>query len=125
LDTNLVRKDKDSRGRPIMQRAHVHEVGHLLGLEHVDVGKAHCPAGGNTNASACYGVADIDKNDVMGEGMQIRPRDAMPWRRAIQTLTGKGIVNSAADWQPKFVQHYPRTLAEAARGLSITVRPRR
>jgi len=46
LDTHLVRKDTDSRGRPIMQRAHVHEVGHLLGLDHVDVGKAHCPAAG-------------------------------------------------------------------------------
>ena len=43
LDSNLVQKGTDSKGNAIMQRAHVHEIGHLLGLPHVDVGKAHCP----------------------------------------------------------------------------------
>jgi len=83
LDTRSVQKSTTSTGKPIMQRAHVHEIGHLLGLGHVDIGKPHCPPGGNTNISACYGVADVDKQSVMGDGMQLRVEHANPWRRAI------------------------------------------
>lgn len=83
LDTRSVPKGIDSNGKPIMQRAHVHEIGHLLGMGHVDEGKAHCPVTGNTNANACYGISDIDKNSVMGSGMQLRPEHAKPWMTAI------------------------------------------
>src|SRR5262245_55333668 len=64
-DTNSVQKNTTSTGKKVMQRAHVHEVGHLLGLDHVDVGKAHCPASGDTNAGPCYGVNDADMVSVM------------------------------------------------------------
>ncbi len=121
-DTKSVSKGTDSAGKKIMQRAHVHEVGHLLGLAHVDVGKAHCPTTGNTNASACYGVADADKNSVMGSGMQLRGKHANPWRSAVADLTGKGFGAIGADWVPKTVRHYPRTLAEAAANAAITRR---
>jgi hypothetical protein len=122
-DTNLVRKGIDSKGKPIMQRAHVHEIGHLLGLSHVDVGKPNCPPS-NTNAAACYGVTDVDKYSVMGEGMQIRIDGAMPWRREMQRLSGKGVLTSN-DWAAKLVRHYPRTPGEVFANSAITVRPRR
>lgn len=125
LDTNSVQKGTNSKGKPIMQRAHVHEVGHLLGLGHVDIGKPHCPAAGNTNISQCYGIADADKNSVMGQGMQLRPKHANPWRRALKQMTGKGNIGSMTDWSPKTIRHYPRTAAEIAVKKHITVRPKR
>jgi hypothetical protein len=83
-DTDSVQKGTDSKKKPIMQRAHVHEVGHLLGLGHVDIGKPHCPVTSNTNEAQCYGIADHDKNSVMGQGMQARPEHAQPWQQAIR-----------------------------------------
>ncbi|WLQ15795.1 hypothetical protein O5O45_07700 [Hahella aquimaris] len=125
LDTNSVQKGTDSKGNPIMQRAHVHEIGHLLGLGHVDIGKKHCPSSGNTNLGPCYGVADTDKYSVMGQGMELRDRHANPWRRAIIDFTKKGNMTNAADWAPKRKRHYPRTLPEAASNAHITVKPKR
>jgi|SRR5690554_3398447 len=112
LDTNLVQKGTDSKGQPILQQAHVHEVGHLLGLPHVDVGKSHCPST-NTNASACYGVLNKDKHSVMGQGMQLRNSNADPWRKALIELTQKGNINTLNDWAPKQLRHYPRASSEA------------
>lgn len=123
LDTNAVQKATDSAGHPIMQRAHVHEIGHLLGLAHIDVGKAHCPVTGNTNASACYGVADADMQTVMGDGMTMRPAFATPWRRAVVQLTSMGHVATTTDWQAKMRRQFPRTPAEALLKQEITVRP--
>ncbi len=125
LDTNSVQKGTDGAGKAIMQRAHVHEVGHLMGLGHVDIGKAHCPPGGDTNASACYGVADVDKLSVMGQGMELRSDHAMPWRKGIIQLLGVGHAASKTDWEAKRLQHYPRTSAEVLSHAAITVRPKR
>ena len=83
-DTNSVQKSTTSTGKKVLQRAHVHEVGHLLGLNHVDVGKPHCPASGNTNWPSCYGTADNDMPSVMGSGMQLRIEHAYPWRELLR-----------------------------------------
>ena len=123
LDTNSVQKGTDSAGKPIVQRAHVHEIGHLLGLGHVDIGKPHCLATGDTNAASCYGVADADKQSVMGQGMQLRTSHADPWRKAVISLSSKGSLATAADWAAKTVRHYPRLPAEVAANLAITTRP--
>jgi len=141
LDTNSVQKGTDSAGNAIMQRAHVHEVGHLLGLGHVDIGKAHCPATSNTNASACYGIADQDKNSVMGQGMQLRLEHAAPWITAMQafvkaepkstvyTLPPPTLLQTPGralmllfPWVPKLKRHYPRTPAEVEAGTLVTAR---
>ena len=124
-DTHPVKKKTDSKGNPIMQRAHVHEIGHLLGLGHVDEGKSHCPTTGDTNATACYGVADEDKNDVMGGGMTRRSWQADPWRRAAVRLTGAGTAGSADDWKPVMKRHYPRTMDDVHANKQITSRPYR
>lgn len=141
-DTNRVRKATTSTGRRVMQRAHVHEVGHLLGLNHVDVGTPHCPASGNTNAAACYGIADNDMVSVMGSGMQLRPENAYPWRESLRYFAldalNRAIANPVsvialtapiaslmAVWPAKMQRHYPRTEAEVTAGTAITARPAR
>jgi hypothetical protein len=125
LDTKLVKKGENGKKKPIMQRAHVHEVGHLLGLGHVDIGKPHCPPGGNTNAAKCYGVADVDKYSVMGQGMQLRLEHAMPWRKAIIAISTDGNALTATDWEAKMQRIYPRIPAEVASNAMLTRRPLR
>ncbi len=147
--------DKDSGGSPIMQRAHVHEIGHLIGLGHSHEGGVQCPTTGDTNAAACYGTNDAEKQSVMGMGMQLRSHHAYPWRMVMSDISGKGTVrkpsanrSSAAwsnfvaqvtgnnpnhtvaskaskDWEPKMKRHYPRTAAEVLANAAITTRPQR
>ena len=83
-DTNSVTKGYDSDGKAIVQKAHVHEIGHLLGLDHVSVGSTNCPVGSNTNKTICYGVTDFEKNSVMGVGMKVRKPNAKPWIDAMK-----------------------------------------
>jgi len=124
-DTQWAQKRTDSKGKPVMQKAHVHEVGHLLGLGHVDEGKPHCPKNGDTNAAACYGVTDFDMHSVMGAGMGLRKEFAEPWRRAAVLLTGKGSTASANDWKAELKRHYPRTPEEVAANKLVDARPAR
>lgn len=136
-DTLSVQKATDSAGKPIMQRAHVHEIGHVIGLPHVDVGKVHCPTTGNTNAASCYGVNDHDKNSVMGSGMRLDPEHAKPWIEAIEAhvIAAEPIPLLAAvaspisailkPFTPKMSRHYPRTKAEYDAGKLITTRIKR
>lgn len=113
LDTKEVVKGRDSKGNKILQKAHVHEVGHLLGLPHVDVGKKHCPTSGNTNAAPCYGVSDEDKKAVMGAGMQLRPANADPWRKAMIAISTKGSV-TGTDWKASLTELKPVLKASKA-----------
>lgn len=145
-DTNSVKKATTSAGKKVMQRAHVHEVGHLLGLDHVDVGKPHCAASGNTNAGPCYGVADADMVSVMGSGMELRLEHAYPWREALRSFALEELTAAIANplalllggaslstpvasltstWPAKLKRHYPRTEAELKAGTMITARPSR
>jgi len=145
-DTYSVQKATTSKGKKVLQRAHVHEVGHLLGLDHVDVGKPHCPASGDTNAQACYGIADDDTVSVMGSGMQLRIENAYPWRESLRYFAledlvtavlnplslafgraslSRPVISLTAVWPAKMQRHYPRTEAELKAGTAITSRPAR
>lgn len=109
-DTNLVQKGTDSKGNKIMQRAHVHEVGHLLGLGHVAIGSAGCPATGDTNISACYGVTDQDKNSVMGGGMRLDVVHAAPWITAFNDLAAAQSAMSLFRLSPSLPVYSPPIL---------------
>ena len=142
LDTDPVQTGVDSRGNRILQRTHVHEVGHLLGLGHVDVGKPHCPPQGDHNLPVCYGVADADLHSVMGRGMKLGIEHAQPWREALRGFaldearrhvdqSGTRVATSKlfymprcvyAVWPAKMLRVYPRTLAEFKAGVDITSR---
>ncbi|PCK02910.1 MAG: hypothetical protein COA42_21785 [Alteromonadaceae bacterium] len=122
LDLNPTVKARDSAGGAIMQKGGIHEVGHLLGLPHVDVGKAHCPTNANTNIKPCYGITDKDKSSIMGSGMVLRLKDADPWRLAMTTLLSKGSVTSGSDWKASKQIHYPRTMNEVAKNIHVTTK---
>lgn len=130
-DTNAVSKGVDSGGHPIMQRAHVHEIGHLLGLGHVAIGQPGCLATGNTNASACYGITDTDKNSVMGAGMRLDPIHASPWLSTLKVFV-KSSKHSTIYVPPaklvkptvaKMRRYYPRTTKEYEHGKQNTHLP--
>lgn len=109
LDIVSTRKGRDSNGKPIMQQAHVHEVGHLIGLGHVNVGTRHCPTNSDTNAAACYGVTDEEKKSVMGQGMQVRTSHAEPWQTAMHHFTT----------HQRYAEIRKQSLADLARAFTI------
>lgn len=78
---------RDSNGKKIYQTGAIHEIGHLLGFDHVLEGSSHCPANSDTNARVCYGITDIQKNDIMGAGMQLHHHHADPWLFAMSAFT--------------------------------------
>lgn len=100
----------DADNKPVFQRAHIHEVGHLLGLQHIDVGKAHCPVGSDTRRRACYGKVPADERTVMGGGMSLVPFFALPWQKAIIKLTGQGVPMYSGDWEPRMTRIAPQRL---------------
>ena len=124
-DTRRQKKGTDTNGKALLQRPSVHELFHILGVRHVDHGKAHCPLANGGNAAACYGVADADMHTLMGSGMKMVPKFADPWRRAAVKLTSEGTVGSGNDWKPVMKRHYPRTFPEWAAGDDIIRRPNR
>jgi len=83
-DTEPFRTGDTSKGKPIFQIPGPHEIAHVLGLDHVAVGKPGCPASGDQGAPACYGISDYDMQSVMGRGMELRPEHAYPWRESLR-----------------------------------------
>lgn len=83
---------------------HVHEIGHLIGLEHPGHGRPGCTTGGE---AVCYASADGDTRGVMGMGSVIRAEYAQPWRRAASILTGV----KQASWTVSLQRAFPRPLA--------------
>ncbi|MEZ5367260.1 MAG: hypothetical protein R2748_34205 [Bryobacterales bacterium] len=81
--SNDLRMERLTRGSNFF--THVHEIGHLIGLDHPGTGLPGCVDG---DESACYAAADGDDRGTMGRGSQPRPTHAEPWRKAAATLTG-------------------------------------
>jgi hypothetical protein len=98
-------------------------------------GGQDCLVPPNTNASACYGVADQDKYAVMGGGMQIRNSNAEPWRSALVKLIAKHPASTIytptaaevavatkkfGNLAPKRTRHYPMLKDQYLSGKLIT-----
>ena len=102
-----------------------------MGLGHVDIGKAHCPATSNTNAQKCYGVTDADKNAVMGQGMQLRGVHATPWFNALKQFNlveppsklYKPEAKHVKQISPALRAHDPRSVAEFEAGTHLHALP--
>jgi len=69
-----------------------HEVGHMLGLHHVNYSHPLCHENGDklydNNDPVCYGDTVFKASDAMGYGSEVRAVHGRPWLRAIQHLTG-------------------------------------
>lgn len=86
------RRIDDETSTPIStsQRTFIHELGHSIGLEHVGV-NMHIEGCVNTddhNSIICYGNTFQTFQNVMGAGEGLTWHEALPWRRAMEVLTG-------------------------------------
>ncbi len=81
---------------------HLHEIGHLIGLQHPGTGRPGCVQG----EAVCYSSVDGDDRGVMGLGSEIRAEHARPWTRAASILTGA----AQANWTVSLQRRYPHPL---------------
>ena len=86
---------------------HVHEIGHLIGLDHVGAGHAECVTGGE---GVCYAAPDGDDTGIMGRGSRPQASQAQPWVRAASILTGV----AANLWTVSLSRVYPVPLVRRA-----------
>jgi hypothetical protein len=63
----------------------VHEVGHLLDLDHVNAADPACKT--DKNAEICYGGTPYEMNDIMGMGDAVTGDHAKTWLKAIRLHT--------------------------------------
>jgi hypothetical protein len=93
---------RHSHTRP-HQRQYLHEIGHAIGLRHIGY-EHHVPAcaevGGADQAACYYGAHVRDERNVMGAGELLSVDSALPWRHAMQAITGQ----RAYLWTP--MMHY-------------------
>lgn len=99
---NDIRAEQLTRGSNFF--THVHEIGHLIGLQHPGTGRPGCVGGGE---AVCYRSADGDERGAMGLGSDMRAEYARPWTRAASILTGV----PQASWTVSLVRTYPQRLA--------------
>lgn len=72
-------------GKHIWQWPHYHEVGHLLGLGHVNQRNMMAK---KVNITQAYGVTKAQIEDVMGAGSVKNKWHAAPWQEAAAMITG-------------------------------------
>jgi hypothetical protein len=100
-DSNDLGRQRRTRGSNFF--THVHEIGHLIGLNHPGHGSAQCTTGGE---AACYAAPDGDDRGTMGRGSEPRTTDAEPWQKAAEALTGV----AKASWTVSLSRVYPQRL---------------
>jgi hypothetical protein len=106
-------------GHHYLQRANIHEVGHLLGLDHASSTSPACVASGNIGSESCYCATAADCGNIMGAGEGARESNASPWISAMNSLGG------GSTWTTFLRRHYPRTMDEVKHNKEVTVRPHR
>ena len=85
-------------------KTNLHEVGHLLGLDHSAAHRRACKA--NPDTLVCYGKTKSEKLEVMGMGRRVEAYHAQPWRVAIAHLTG----TADTEWGMSTKRVFPRKL---------------
>ena len=76
-----------------------HEIGHLLGLQHVNQSSLECRRGLETGRSGvCYGANLPDRLNVMGGGDALDLRNAQPWVDRIALHTKVPASSWKVDW---------------------------
>jgi hypothetical protein len=81
----------------------IHEIGHLIGLEHPGTGLPGCISGGE---AVCYEDATGNNRGVMGMGSCIYEEHAKPWVKAAAILSQ----TTEADWKVSLSHIYPQSL---------------
>jgi hypothetical protein len=71
-----------------------HELGHVIGLNHIkaELGDEACIA--NQNQRRCYGTTPEELRNIMGVGTEITAINARPWREHLSSIT----YESVASW---------------------------
>jgi hypothetical protein len=87
---------------------HFHEVGHLLGLGHVNHHDIHR---NGLNSLKAYGVTKDQMQDVMGKGSRKHLWHAVPWQEAAATFTD----TKKDEWQASFTRLPPVPLSQIHR----------
>ena len=88
----------------------VHEVAHLLGIDHPGLAAGRPACLRNGNLKACYGKDGYERDQISGSGMAFRVQHAEPWRDRMSLHTD----TNAGDWRVSMMRVEPQALARAA-----------
>jgi hypothetical protein len=95
LGSRTINNFRDMR---MTQKQFLHEIGHLIGLEHIGVLRAFpdCIAVNDNNSLMCYVNFDNGQfsDNIMGGGMQLSRENAQPWINAMAGATN----TQPSDW---------------------------
>lgn len=65
-----------------------HELGHLIGEDHIEVMKGDAQCKANPNLNRWYGLTLEELRNIMGAGKEIDKINVKPWIDALQKLVG-------------------------------------
>jgi len=85
-------------GVSYLQRTPAHEIGHLLGLNHINEYSDACQNSATPESPACYGSNLVQSMNVMGRGNELDFSNAAPWLKRITEHTYTRQSDWRVDW---------------------------